>query len=527
MNYKGIQLLVATALAIGLCGCMKDTPVRGIPKKYPYISIATLRGYYKGSDVALDAAHTGGTSKVSGVVISDKTAGNMPAGSFAIQKDTVGIVIALGASATVPYSVGDSVDINFSKGTLVNNKGSLQVSGLSAGDISLLATGTVINPAIVTLQKLADNFAAYEATLVRIAGADLVPAPAPGEGYTGDKNMYDGSIAAGTVKLHTETSATFAQNQALGNATFTGIALYYNANANTAAGADKRLWLRNSADIANTSLPMNADLIITGFLSDSRGSDGPVAGTVSGVVTHTGGYEYVQLMALRDIDFAATPYALVIANNGTATVNGWASGGALTFKFNLSAGNAAKGSYIYVGGPSKVIAGYIAATGKSTDISSANWVRTINYNVNNSATVVGDGFGNSTAGLMGNSSPADGIAVFKGTTVTATTVPIDAIFYGATVGTAYNAGVGYRIPANDRYNPVNPATGDLQPFFGQGTNTYVFAQPNTDVSSFSKLGGVITANAWISPRQTTLIDLPLTAQLADIETATGCIYFRK
>ena len=527
MTHKYIQLLAVASIAIGLSACMKDTPVRGIPKKYPFISISTLRGYYNGSDVPLDLAHTGGTSKVSGVVISDKTAGNMPAGSFVIQKDTTGIVIALGASATVPYSLGDSIDIDFTKGTLVNYKGSLQVNGLSAGDISVLKTGSVINPAIVTLQKLADNFSFYEATLVTIAGADLLPAPAPGEGYAGDKNMYDGSVASGAVKLHTESGAAFAQKQALANATFTGIALYYNAAGNTPSGADKRLWPRNTTDIANTSLPMNADLIITGFLSDSRGTDGPVAGTVSGVVTHTGGYEYVQLLALRDIDFAATPYALVTANNGTATVNGWAAGGALTFKFNLSAGSAAKGTYVYIGGPSKVIAGYIAATGKSTDISSANWVRTINYNVNNAATVVGDGFGNSNTGLMGNSSPADGIAVFKGTTVTATTVPIDAVFYGTTVGTAYSGGNGYRIPANDRYNPVNPVTGDPQPFFGQGTNTYVFAQPNTDLSSFSKLGGVVTTNAWISPRQTTLIDLPLTAQLADIETAIGCIYFRK
>lgn len=527
MTYKGIQLLAAAALAIVLSGCMKSAPVMGIPTKYPYISIGALRNYYKGSDFSLDAAHTDGTSKVSGVVISDKSAGNTPAGSFVIQMDTVGIVISLGPSATVPYSVGDSLDINFSKGTLVNNKGVLQVTGLSAADIAVLNTGVAIAPVTVTLQKLADNFAKYEATLVTVAGADLLPAPAPGEGYVGDKDLYDGSIAQGAVKLHTEAGAAFANTQALGNATVTGIPLYYNAAANTTSGAVKRLWPRNSADIANNSLPMNADLIVTGFLSDPRGSDAPVAGTVSGIVTHTGGYEYVQLMALRDIDFAATPYSLVIANNGTATTSGWANGGALTFKFNLAAGTAAKGTFVYVGGPSKVIAGYIAAQGKSTDISGANWVRTINYNVNNSAVVVGDGFGNSNAGLMGNSSPADGVAVFKGTTVTATTVPIDAVFYGTTVGTAYSAGKGYLIPANDHYNPVDPATGTAQPFFGQGTNTYVFAQPNTDVSSFSKLGGVVTTNAWISPRQTTLSDLPLTAQLPDIETAVGCIYFRK
>src|SRR5205814_4725733 len=124
-------------------------------------------------------------------------------------------------------------------------------------------------------------------------------------------------------------------------------------------------------------------------------------------------------------------------------------------------------------------------------------------------------------------SPADGVAVFNDTIVTAASVPIDAVFYGTTVGTAYSGGNGYRIPANDHYNPVNQTTGEAQPFFGQGTNTYVFAQPLADVSNYQKLGGVLTANAWLSPRQTTLVTLPLTAQLSDIESAIGVTYFRR
>jgi hypothetical protein len=94
------------------------------------------------------------------------------------------------------------------------------------------------------------------------------------------------------------------------------------------------------------------------------------------------------------------------------------------------------------------------------------------------------------------------------------------------VGTTFSNGMGYRIPDNDHYNKINATTGEAQPFFGQGTNTYVFKQPNTDVSSFSKLGGVITAGSWITPRETTLIDLPLTATLPDIETAVGVTFFR-
>jgi hypothetical protein len=513
-------------LALSFSGCMKEIPVMGIPKTYPYTTLATVKKLYQGSDLPLIESNTKGTSKFTGIVISDAANKNMPAGVLVVQSDTAGIAISMNAGAD-SYQLGDSLEITFSSGTMGNFKGRLQITGLTTENIKKVGSGKTVEPVQLTIGTLAGNFARYEATLVKIAGADLVPVPATGETYSGDKDLYDASAPAGTVKLHTEANAGFAANQALPNATFTGIPLRYNASANTVEGAIKQLWLRNATDIENNSIPLHADVIITGFLSDPRGADGPVAGTVSGIVTHAGGYEYVQLMALRDIDFAATPYAVVIANNGTATVNGWANGSALTFKFNLSSGFAAKGTFFYVGGPSKVIGGYTASVGKSTDISSSNWIRTINYNVNNTAVVVGDGFGNSNAGLMGNSSPADGIAVFNDTVVTAASVPIDAVFYGATVGTAYSGGNGYRIPANDHYNPVHPVTGDPQPFFGQGTNTYVFAQPASDKSSFSKLGGVLSANAWIIPRETTLAELLLTARITEIESAVGVTFFRQ
>lgn len=523
-------------LALGtllFSACMKEPPVMGVPTTYPYTTIGDIRKLYQGADVLLSPAAVKGTSKFTGIVISDPAAGNMPAGKIVLQSDTTGIVIALDPAAPIALVPGDSVVVTFSGGHLVNDKGMLQISGLSPDRILKAASGRTVAPRQLTAGALSADFARYESTLVTIAGADVLPTPGPGETYKGSKGLYDGSAPAGTIKLFTENNARFADSLIPGNANFTGIAAWYNAAANTQEGAEKQIRMRHTGDVVQTSIPLGSPIIITGYLSDSRGADGPVTGAVSGSVTHAGGYEYIQLMAVRDIDFSVTPYSVVTCNNGTATVNGWAEGGATSFKFNLSSGQVAKGSFFYVGGPSKVIAGYNATAGKSTDISNANWIRTINYNAGSASIITGDGFGNSTGGLLGNvasdgSNTVDGIAVFEGTAVTAGSVPLDAVFYGTKVGNAFNAtaGTGYRVPANDHYNPIDPESGAAQPFFGQGSNTYLFAQPGADKSDYSLLGGVLTTNAWIVPREATIKELPLTAVLADIQQAAGVTFLR-
>src|SRR5690606_3894913 len=127
-----------------------------------------------------------------------------------------------------------------------------------------------------------------------------------------------------------------------------------------------------------------------------------------------------------------TPYSVIAGSisGGQATANGWIAGGALTYKFNLTSGAVNKGDFFYVGNTQKVIAG-----AGSTNISSAKWIRTKNTGADPGDDAIGNA---STAGfLAGAANTAGGIGVFKGTAVTATTVPIDAIFYGANVGNAF------------------------------------------------------------------------------------------
>ncbi len=212
---------------------------------------------------------------------------------------------------------------------------------------------------------------------------------------------------------------------------------------------------------------------------------------ISGVLPNPAGtdsiFEYAQFVATQNINFATTPYSVVVLNNGTATTNGWAAGNALSYKFNLTAGSVTKGQTFYVGGTGKLVNGIGSAS-----LATQTWIRTIN-----SATTNGDGLGTFLgSGVFGNGGTnADGIGVFADTAVTATSTPIDVIFYGSGIGTAYNSATsaGYKVPTNDRYS----ATAGL---FGAGTNT--FLNPDAASAQWLRLTGEYNPQTrlWVTPR---------------------------
>ncbi|MCC7430896.1 lamin tail domain-containing protein [bacterium] len=263
--------------------------------------------------------------------------------------------------------------------------------------------------------------------------------------------------------------------------------------------------MRKFSKIAVALLPLafslsaskgNAQIIISGFLSNPGGTDSP--------------YEYTQLIATQSIDFSLTPYSVVVCNNGTASSNGWFSSTAASsvlYKFNLTAGTVNSGDVFYVGGSGKLISG-----SGSTDITAANWIKVIN-----TATTGGDGYGTANgSGVFGNGgSSADGIAIFSDTTLTASTVPVDAIFYGSAVGGAKPSTGGYVLPTNDHY--TNGQT------FGNGTNTYLFSNPGSN--QYVKLTGTFNTvgNSWNIARTSSLVTLSTTSTLADITTEISLV----
>lgn len=410
-----------------------------------------------------------------------------------------GIAFNIGADAA-KYIPGDSVHVKVDGGQLKRVNGILQITGIDGGAVSKIASGKTVKTQVVTIGRILSMPNVYESTLVTIGSALVVPEPAPGETFSGNKTINDGS---GVATVHTETTAAFAATPLLVSGNFTGIPFI------NGVGADKKLqvWMRSIADFRFAVLPKLSPVIITGYLVDPNGSDA--------------NYEYVQFIATKNIDFALTPFSVYTTNNAGSTnpfpTSGWNLGGARTYKFILNSGRVAKGEHFYVGGTNKFING-----AGSTDISSSKWIASVNY----TTTVGANGVGAVTTNLLANSGNIAGIAVFEGTAVDVNTVPMDVIFYGGTGGNFYTAGppaAGYRITNTDFYTTNDPSTGAAQPFMGAGTNTFRLGFPSA--ISFASLGGEYdaTSGRWNIRRALTNIAVAPTAPITTIEGATKLV----
>lgn len=491
------------ASAILWAGCQKDNYPGS--ELSPIIAVSDLRSLYTGSDLTLTTENMTGAHQIVGVVISDHSGGNMPAGLLVIQNNRRfklrGIAIALGAEAA-NYVPGDSVRINVEGGTLRRADGILQLAGIPASAITKVSSGKVVTGQKVTSSLILANPDAYESTLVAVTKAGFDPLPTPADKFGGDKILND---SFDNINMHTEATAGFAGTALPVSANFTGV-IFSSKGTDGKAAPSLRLRTGNDVKLLSSVVEI-APIIITGFMSDARGGDG--------------NYEYLQFMATSDIDFAVTSYSVVTTNNAGAStptgypVNGWATGGLRTYKFNLTSGKVTKGSYFYVGGTAKKIAGPT-----STDISKASWIGSVNY-----STTDGAGFGTKTSGLLANSGNAAGFAVFKGTTVTVATKPVDVVFFGGN-GSLYLPGPpaqGYRICTTDFYDEKDLITLADQPFFANGSNVLKFAFPLGEVQPthcyFAKLGGVYSPNLgkWTKARALNNVLVSDVSTLVEIE----------
>jgi hypothetical protein len=492
---KKIYLFLSLITAAAFCGCKKNDYAEGTLS--PIIAVVDLKDLYKGTDLTLNTELLSGARQIGGVVISDARSGNTPNGVVVIQnlrRNVLrGIALELGAAAA-GYKPGDSVSVELAGATLTRVNGSMRLRGLAAAAVNKVSAVKIFNLRTVQSGVLIANPDIYENTLVTISKAVSEPEPQPGDTFSGDKTINDGF---GKVTVHTEAAASFAAQAFPASANFTGIPMIVANGAQTSI----QLWPRIADDVFELPLVKPSPVIISGYLTDPSGSDN--------------NYEYIQLMATQDIDFAVTNYSLVTCNNaGTnpAPANGWAVGAARSYKFNLIVGKVAKGQYFYVGGNKNIWGA------GSTDISTAIWINSTQY-----SSLPGADFGSATTNLLANSGNVAGIAVFRGITVNAATVPLDVIMYGGN-GTVYAPGppeIGYRITNTDYYSTINPVTRLTQGFYGGGTNTSKLVLPAT--GAFSQLGGVYDAitGQWVAGRTVTSIPLTKTSPLSTIETGTG------
>lgn len=501
-SFQNIIMMVLAVMVIGGCDKTGNFPGADVS---PYVAIFDLRSLHKGQDLQLNKESMLGYTGISGTVVSDHRGRNLRPGMLMVQdklrlNELRGIAIDIGAAAE-QYIPGDSVSVNLVGAVMKRIDGLLQITGVNPSAITKIASGVTIPINRVPSTNILANPDKYESTEIVIVKGSFDPAPGPNDVYSGDKMVNDGFD---NITFHTEHTASFANNRLPGMANFFGVIDYTRDNA---GNYTPHFRIRDSVDIRILSSTINrADIVISGFMADVEGTPDPNG-------------EYIQFLATRNIDFSVTPFCAVTHNTNSGyqptgvPLNGWATGGSRSYKFNLTSGTVTKGQYFYVGNSVKLINGV-----NSTSIANAKWIIS-----RNTQTTPGDGLGNANADLLlnGVSLFTDGIAVFEGTTVNKFSVPIDVIitgYNGAILNIAQQAGL--RIANNDWYDIVNPVTLEPQPFYKQGSNTICLLRPSpSNVGWFYKLGGVYNAGLgrWVKARAQGAVDLEKTSTLDQLE----------
>ncbi len=239
----------------------------------------------------------------------------------------------------------------------------------------------------------------------------------------------------------------------------------------------------------------SAAIVVSGWLTNVNGDDSP--------------YEYAQFVATQDINFAATPYTIVwndvglVGSTGSASFSdGWAGGSLLSYAFQLTNGLVTRGETFYVGGSGQRLAG-----ASSVSFAEQRWLRVLNTSASS-----GDGLGTfDSTGVFGNGGPnADGIAIFAGLSgaITSTSVPIDAVFFGVSVGTAHPATGGFKAADNDHYTSAG--------VFGDAGNSFLF--PDLAQNEFQRLAGTYNwmTGEWDSARSSNVVALNNGSQVSAI-----------
>lgn len=498
------KLFAAAAILIGMLACSESNYPGG--EISPYIGIYDVRTLYKGQPVELSQDKLDGSTKLAAVVISDHSGNNLPEDLLIVQDKRRlnflrGIAIPLG-SAAKNYIPGDSLIIDISAGTLNRENGILQIKNITTDKIVKVAEGRTPETNPVTIDNLIKWPNNYESTLVAIVKGGYSYTPTVGQVISGDQLINDGF---GEITVSTNSSSTLANLPQYKMANYIGIVFTKSIGDSLAPYHRMRI----PEDLVELkSIYKTPKIIITGWCADPRGSDS--------------NNEYIQFMATEDIDFAATPFSVITTNNANAStptgfpVNGWATGGLRTYKFNLTSGFAAKGTFFYVGGPNKLI-----NSTSSTSIAHANWITSYSYN-----SLGGFDFGTQTANLLANSGNAYGISVFEGTGIDKNSIPEDVMFVATGgslwngIGAAQEGGIGYRITNTDFYDIINPLTLKEQAFYRSGNNTkaLIYTTPS-DAGYFYQLGGVfnLTLGRWTTARTQTNFILEKESTLDVIE----------
>src|SRR5690606_23341457 len=162
----------------------------------PYVAIYDVRTLYKGSPVELTVDALDGSSKLTGIVISDHSAKNLPEGLLIIQDKSRlnllrGLAVNIGQQAA-DYVPGDSVVIDI-VGARLNRVGEvLQLENINPSQVERKGSGIEIPVNSVTIDQIVAKPGDYESTLLSIVKGGFTEMPGAGQFMGTEESINDG-----------------------------------------------------------------------------------------------------------------------------------------------------------------------------------------------------------------------------------------------------------------------------------------------------------------------------------------------
>jgi hypothetical protein len=209
----------------GFSTCVPATPVG----TGSLMSVGAIRSLFTSPTTFVNG------TKVRGVVISDKTNGNITSKNMVLQDGTSGILVRFQSNNT--FSLNDSIQIDLSGDSLTSFNGLLQINNVPNGAATLLGTGSV-TPRIATIAEINAAGTSWESTLVKILNVTSLTGGTGGT-WAGSLTINDGT---GSINLYTRTGALFAGSMYPASAT--SITGYINTFNNAS-----ELNIRNLSDV--------------------------------------------------------------------------------------------------------------------------------------------------------------------------------------------------------------------------------------------------------------------------------------
>jgi len=195
-------MLSLLILLVGsLSACNKEPIGPTGPDPATLMNTAEVRALFTGATTSAP-----GGRKITGIVISDRSTGNLNGQNIYLQQGTGKAGICVRFTASHAFNLGDSIDVEISGQEISEFRGLLQVNNVPLSYATLVAPGKSITPRDASLADINTNYEAWESTLVRVTPIGSITGGTNGT-WSGSVTISDGGSS---LVIFTSSFAGFA-----------------------------------------------------------------------------------------------------------------------------------------------------------------------------------------------------------------------------------------------------------------------------------------------------------------------------